>query len=110
MNAKMNESLIYKLRNFCKERGIVYCAIFGSRARGGNKKGSDLDLLINTKVHGLKFVGLTLDLEEFLGVKVDVITRDGLKHPRGMAGEYFKKEVERSLKVIYLENSEGKHP
>ena len=51
--------------------------VFGSYARGEQKKGSDLDIIIEFKneesIGGLEFVGLMTDLEEYfekiLGIK-----------------------------------------
>ena len=97
----MELELINKIRDFCKKRGVAYCAIFGSRASGKNKETSDLDLVLDTPVHGLKFVGLILDIEKLLGIKVDAITKDSMEHPRGIAGRYFKDSIKKSLKVIY---------
>lgn len=97
----MDKTLAKEIKNFCREQGVTYCAVFGSRAKGKPGKGSDLDLLIDAKVHGFKLVKLILDMEEFLGIKIDVITREGLKHPRGAAGKYFKQEVEKNLQVVY---------
>ncbi|MCK4353070.1 nucleotidyltransferase domain-containing protein [candidate division WOR-3 bacterium] len=101
----MNKALINKLRNFCRMNGITYCALFGSRARNDNKKDSDLDLLIGLKeeISGFKFVRLMREIEEYLGEKIDVVTKDGLSHPRGEAGKIFREEIEKDLKVIYEE-------
>lgn len=51
-------------------------------AKGADKEGSDIDLLVDlrkgTSLFGL--VGLQLDIEDALGVKVDLCTEGGL-HP-----------------------------
>jgi uncharacterized protein len=56
-------------------------AVFGSVARGEARPGSDLDLLVDFEpgASPLDHVGLFQDLEELLGVGVDVVTRSGLK-------------------------------
>lgn len=56
-------------------------SIYGSYARGEQTAESDLDLLVEfEKTPDLyAFVGLGLDLEEALGVEVDLATRSMLK-------------------------------
>ena len=56
-------------------------AVFGSVARGEARPGSDLDLLVDFEPGAslLDHVGLFQDLEELLGVGVDVVTRNALK-------------------------------
>ncbi len=58
-----------------KKNGVVKAGIFGSYARGEEKKKSDIDFLI--KITGRKslldIVGLQLDLQERLRKKVDLI-------------------------------------
>lgn len=61
--------------------------VFGSAARGGDHGGSDIDLLV-TMPPGrslLSVVGLQLDLEDALGLKVDLCTEREL-HPALRAG------------------------
>jgi uncharacterized protein len=56
-------------------------AVFGSVARGEAQPGSDVDLLVDFEPGAslLDHVGLFQDLEELLGVGVDVVTRSALK-------------------------------
>jgi predicted nucleotidyltransferase len=56
-------------------------AVFGSVARGEAGPDSDLDLLVDFEPGAslLDHVGLFQDLEELLGVGVDVVTRNALK-------------------------------
>lgn len=65
-----------------KKHGVKKAAIFGSVIRGQRRKKSDLDLLVEFK--GRKtlfdFVGLKLDLEEELGMKVDLGQFDSIYH------------------------------
>lgn len=50
--------------------------IFGSYARGENKRNSDLDILIDfeQQLNLLEIIGLEQELTDRLGVKVDLIT------------------------------------
>lgn len=59
--------------------GIEEIWLFGSYARGEATEKSDVDLLVRYKKGlGLKFVGFVCDLEEALGLHVDVLTIDSL--------------------------------
>ena len=57
--------------------------IFGSVARGEDTDASDLDLLVDTTPETSLFdiARIKVDLEELLGLGVDVVTANGL-HPR----------------------------
>jgi uncharacterized protein len=61
--------------------GVQSLAIFGSYARGEQTVESDLDLLVDLDpVPGLlTFVGLAYEIEDTLGVTVDLFTRAMLK-------------------------------
>jgi predicted nucleotidyltransferase len=64
------------------EHGASDVRVFGSAARGTDRDDSDLDLLVSLPVgHSLlAVVGLQLDLEDELGIKVDLCTEREL-HP-----------------------------
>ncbi|MBS3074631.1 nucleotidyltransferase family protein [Candidatus Pacearchaeota archaeon] len=58
-----------------KKEGIKKAGIFGSYARGEQKKNSDVDIIIEPrKGMGFDFFGMQVDLEEALKKKVEVIT------------------------------------
>lgn len=63
-------------------RGASQVRIFGSVARGHDREDSDLDLLIDLPAGTslLSVVGLQFDIEDALGVKVDLCTEREL-HP-----------------------------
>ena len=58
--------------------------VFGSFARGEQKKGSDLDILISfkKKTSLLKLVQIQQELSDELGMQVDLVTENSLKNPR----------------------------
>lgn len=62
--------------------GASRVRVFGSAANGQDHEGSDLDLLVDLPVGTslLRVVGLQLDIEDTLGVKVDLCTEREL-HP-----------------------------
>ena len=60
--------------------GVERIILFGSYAKGTQKKKSDVDILVDIKKPlGLEFVALADRLEEILGRKVDVATYDHYK-------------------------------
>ena len=59
---------------------IATLAIFGSYARNEATESSDVDVLVelNGKI-GIKFIDLAEEIETCLGIKTDVISKNGLK-------------------------------
>jgi predicted nucleotidyltransferase len=81
-----------------KEFNPVKVGIFGSFARGDNKKGSDIDILVEFKESPslLTLIKLENDLSTILGVKVDLVTTGALKNKR------IKKSIKKDLINILL--------
>jgi predicted nucleotidyltransferase len=66
---------------FAAARGARSVRVFGSVAKGLDKEGSDLDLLVDLPLGTslLGIVGLQLEIEDALGVKVDLCTERELE-------------------------------
>lgn len=62
------------------KHGVTSIRVFGSAARGESKAKSDIDFLVEVgPVHSAWFpAGLIADLEDLLGVSVDVVTKNAL--------------------------------
>ena len=59
-----------------REFGITRIAVFGSYARGEQRDGSDVDILVEVSPSiGLRFVDLAERIEALLGVRAEVISR-----------------------------------
>jgi uncharacterized protein len=59
-----------------KKYGVRSLAVFGSMARGDDREGSDVDILVTFEGRATfdNFMGLKLDLEDLLGRPVDLLT------------------------------------
>ncbi len=53
--------------------GISRAVLFGSIAKGTATEKSDLDLLVDSKLHGLKFVGFMEAVCQAVGMPVDIL-------------------------------------
>ncbi|USQ79091.1 nucleotidyltransferase family protein [Ornithinimicrobium faecis] len=64
-----------------RRHGILNPEVFGSAARGDDHEGSDVDILVDfppgTSI--IDIIGIQHELEDLLGVPVDLVPRDGLK-------------------------------
>ncbi|MGY4674085.1 nucleotidyltransferase family protein [Ursidibacter arcticus] len=69
--------------------------IFGSVAKGKDTENSDLDILVDTtpKTTMFDLCGLQMELEDLLGIKVDVLT------PRSLP-EKFRQQVLAEAKLL----------
>ena len=66
--------------NFFNEYPIKSMAIFGSYSRETNNPNSDVDILIEFKDKiGLRFIDLADELEDLIGIKVDLVSKNGVK-------------------------------
>jgi len=67
-------------KQLVKKYPISAMALFGSFSRGDNSNESDIDILVevNGKI-GSRFIDLAEELENALGRKVDLISKNGIK-------------------------------
>lgn len=66
-----------------RARGVAHAALFGSRARGDDRPGSDIDIMIDidpdAHIGVFDYAGLKDYIAEFFDAPVDVVSREGLK-------------------------------
>ena len=75
------ENLKRKIVKILKKNNVVRAGIFGSYARGEEKKDSDIDILIKPpKGIGFGFVGIQFELEDKLKKKVDLLSYGAIHH------------------------------
>lgn len=76
------DRIIPKIKRILKKHKVKRAGIFGSFARGEQKRNSDIDILVEPPEGiGLEFVSIQLELEEKLGKKVHLVTYKYI-HPR----------------------------
>ena len=75
LNLKKIEDLKKKIVPLLKKEGVKKAGIFGSYARGEQKKNSDIDILVEIKkdISLLDLIGLQLDIEKVLKKKIDLM-------------------------------------
>ena len=82
--------------NLAKKNHISYLALFGSHARGEQKKDSDIDLLVkfNQPIDFFELYDVEEKLKNVFHKKVDLVTVEGLS-------KYIKPYIQPDLKVLY---------
>ncbi len=74
--------------------GLSQLAIFGSYARSQQQENSDVDILVDfNKPIGLEFIDLAEELEQILNLKVDLVSKKGIR-------EKYYKSIEHELKYV----------
>lgn len=65
----VTEQLIPIFRQYDVRRAVL----FGSVAKGTNTEKSDIDILVDSRLKGLHFVGLLEDLQQAAGMEIDLL-------------------------------------
>ncbi len=63
-------------RDHLTSRGLLNIAVFGSVARGDEKPGSDIDLMVKVSedMNAFRLAGIQSDLRDILGASVEIVT------------------------------------
>lgn len=85
-----------KLYPVFTENKINKAILFGSYAKGTASKKSDIDLMVDSGLYGLKFVGFLGELCDALGKAVDLIDVRQIT-----PGSMIEKEISKTGEVIY---------
>jgi len=98
MKDKIDKTLIKikpKIIQVLKKNNVKKAGIFGSYAKGEQRKNSDIDILIEPPEGiGFGFAGIEIELEKKLGKKVDLVTYRYIS-------PYIKKEVlKEEIKIL----------
>ncbi len=89
------DEITKKLIHILKKHGAKKIAIFGSYARGKQKETSDLDVIVEFKKRKslLELVGIEQELEDHLGIKVDLLTEASIS-------PYLIERIKKESKVV----------
>ena len=83
MNAQEIIATLKENEAALRARGVAHAALFGSRARGDERPGSDIDILIeiapDAPIDLFAYVAITQFVEDLFPVPVDVANRRALK-------------------------------
>lgn len=69
-----------RLRPVLNEYGVARAVLFSSVAAGTDTENSDVDLLVDSGLRGLKFVGLVEAIRQTVGMPVDVFDVSHIEH------------------------------
>jgi len=85
---KLDSAIIGKIKGIAARYGVTSVRVFGSYTKGTAEPDSDLDLLITLEPGRdlLDLIGFKQEIEEALGISVDVVTEKSLS-------PYFRDEV-----------------
>jgi uncharacterized protein len=89
------------IADLCRKHGVARLYIFGSATRDDFRPGeSDLDFLVDfgamgghAKAHA--YFGLLNELEELLGVRIDLVMVNAVKN------RYIARDIERTKQMLY---------
>ena len=84
------KDIIPQIQSYFKTKPVEKAWIFGSYSRGEEKPNSDVDILISTKVSGLRFYEITEALREALHKRVDLLEVQQLSDNRKLTDEVLK--------------------
>lgn len=89
-----------QIARVAKDNHISYLALFGSYARGEQKKTSDVDLLVkfSKSIGFFELLDAEEQLSQLLGRKVDLVTTGGLS-------KYIKPYIQDDLTPLYGKNA-----
>ncbi len=79
-----------------KKHNVEKAVLFGSVAKGTAKENSDLDILVDSNLSGLRFVGLLEELKEAANMEIDLFDVTHIE-----ANSLVEKEINETGVVIY---------
>ena len=92
-NTGIRETVLRQIAAFAKEYGVKQVILFGSRARGDHREGSDIDLAVS----GGNFPAFALDVDEETDtlLKYDFVNLDAAVQPELLA------EIQKDGRILY---------
>jgi len=92
------EELVRTVAPVASKHGVTRMSLFGSRARGDNRKDSDFDFCIDAPqdLGYMKMGGLLYDLKEALKADVDLVCESDIEKT-----PHLKEEILRDRKIVF---------
>jgi predicted nucleotidyltransferase len=91
---EIKETLNKQKAHLVQQYGLKNMAIFGSYGRQEQRQDSDIDILVEfSRPIGIEFIDLGNELERILKMKVDLVSRNGIKP------KYFER-IEKDLNYV----------
>ena len=87
-----------ELRPVFMSFGVKKAVLFGSVSKGTNTENSDIDIMVDSRLKGLKFLGLLEQIKEVSGMEVDLIDVSHIEKNSAV-----EKEIKKTGKIIYEE-------
>lgn len=96
------QQIFNRISDYFIDKPVNRVSVFGSYATGKFNSASDIDLVLslNQPVGLLKLSGYRIDLEEQLGIHVDLGTENGIS-------EFVFPYIQKEMKVIYERQRKG---
>ena len=80
MLSDIKNTLIQNKQRLYDKYGLNMLAVFGSYGRGQQTEQSDVDILVDfNKPVGVEFIDLANELERILKMKVDLVSKNGIR-------------------------------
>jgi hypothetical protein len=93
---KLSDNMKKEIIKILKKRNVHHASVFGSFARGDATEKSDIDILVEPAKKSLfELAGIKNELEQSLGVKIDINTFNGLNYSNreGLKEEVLREQV-----------------
>lgn len=98
-NSNLNVSSVTTLLSpVFKKHHVRRAVLFGSVAKGTNQLNSDIDILVDSNLKGLRFIGLLEDVQEVIQRDVDLLDVSHITK-----GSLVEREINETGVVIYEE-------
>lgn len=90
------DEIIFKLMPVFRSHSVRQAILFGSYAKNCATSQSDVDILVDSGLHGLAFYGLLEDVVESLDKSVDLIDVSQLE-----PGSQIQRDIQQEGRIIY---------
>ncbi|MBQ7897138.1 MAG: nucleotidyltransferase domain-containing protein [Clostridia bacterium] len=84
------------LKDVFQKNGVKKATVFGSYAKGEARRGSDIDLCVETDLRGLSFISLIEDIRQVLRIDPDVVRASEV-----VEGSRLDREIKKDGVIIY---------